>query len=129
MTAEANPGWSGQLWAGIEAIYDAILAHPFLTGLTDGTLAPEAFAHYVAQDVHYLRDYAKALSLVSAKAPSLAATAMFARHSAEVYDVELALHRELLPALGLEPAGLDAVPVAPTTRAYTSYLIEEDAEI
>ncbi len=123
MTAEANPGWSGQLWAGIEAIYDAILAHPFLTGLTDGTLAPEAFAHYVAQDVHYLRDYAKALSLVSATAPSLAATAMFARHSAEVYDVELALHRELLPALGLDPAGLDAVPVAPTTRAYTSYLI------
>ena len=123
MTTQSLPGWSGELWAGIESIYSAILTHPFVTGLTDGTLAPEAFTHYAAQDVHYLRDYAKALSLVAAKAPTPAATAMFARHAAEVHDVELALHRELLPALGLDPADLDAVPVAPTTRAYTSYLL------
>jgi thiaminase/transcriptional activator TenA len=115
--------WSAQLWSEIEPIFDAILAHPFLTGLTDGSLDGDVFAHYVAQDVHYLRDYARALSIVSAKAPTMADTAMFARHAAEVFDVEMSLHNSLLPELGLDPAAIDATPVTPTTRAYTSYLI------
>ncbi|MCV7192665.1 thiaminase II [Mycolicibacterium brumae] len=120
---QPSGSWSARLWSDVEQIYAEILTHPFITGLTDGTLDPAVFAEYVAQDVHYLREYARALSLVSAKAPTLAATAMFARHSAEVYDVELSLHRELLPQLGLDPADLDRVPVSPTTRAYTSYLL------
>ena len=123
VSTSSSPAWSARLWADIEPIYAAILAHPFITGLTDGSLDPDVFAGYVAQDVHYLRDYARALALVSAKAPGLAATAMFARHAAEVHDVELALHAELLPQLGLDGTELDAIPVAPTTRAYTSYLL------
>jgi thiaminase (transcriptional activator TenA) len=115
--------WSTRLWTDIESIFAAILAHPFLTGLTDGSLDEDAFAQYVAQDVHYLRDYARALAIVGAKAPSLAETAMFARHAAEVFDVELALHSVLLPQLGLDPTQLSAIPPAPTTQAYTSYLL------
>lgn len=120
---ESTQRWSLRLWNEIESVYSAILAHPFTSGLTDGTLDPEVFAHYVAQDVHYLRDYARALAVVGAKAPTLADTAMFARHAADVFEVELSLHEVLLPALGLDPAGLARVPVAPTTRAYTSYLL------
>lgn len=115
--------WSQNLWSDIEPIFDATLAHPFVTGLTDGSLDPEVFAYYVAQDVYYLRDYARALAVVGAKAPTLAETAVFTRHAADVFDVELALHDTLLPELGLDPARLADVPVAPTTRAYTSYLL------
>ncbi|EUA35768.1 TENA/THI-4/PQQC family protein [Mycobacterium xenopi 3993] len=46
---------------------------------------------------------------------------MFARHAAGIVDVELALHASLLSELGI--ANSDAVPAAPTTRAYTSYLL------
>ncbi|MBU8813232.1 thiaminase II [Mycolicibacterium goodii] len=115
--------FSARLWQQIESVYADILAHPFLTGLTDGTLEEKTFAHYVAQDVHYLRDYARALSIVAAKAPTLADTAMFARHAADVFDVELGLHGELLPELGLDVAALEAEPISPTTQAYTSYLL------
>ncbi len=115
--------WSRRLWADIESTFAAILAHPFLTGLTDGGLDEAAFAQYVAQDVHYLRDYARALAIVGAKAPTLEGTAMFARHAAEVFDVELALHSTLLPELGLDPGQLSAMPPTPTTQAYTSYLL------
>jgi thiaminase/transcriptional activator TenA len=73
--------------------------------------------------VHYLRDYARALAIVGAKAPTLEGTAMFARHAAEVFDVELALHSTLLPELGLDPSQLSAMPPTPTTQAYTSYLL------
>jgi thiaminase (transcriptional activator TenA) len=115
--------WSTRLWADIETTFDKILAHPFLTGLSDGSLDEAAFAQYVAQDVHYLRDYARALAIVGAKAPTLEGTAMFARHAAEVFDVELALHSTLLPELGLDPGQLSAMPPTPTTQAYTSYLL------
>jgi len=115
--------WSMALWTGIAPIFDAIIAHPFVAGLSDGTLAADAFAGYVAQDVHYLRTYSRALAVVAAKAPTLADTAMFARHAAEVFDVELSLHGELLPALGLSINAVDAAPVSPTTQAYNSYLL------
>ncbi|WP_349268879.1 aminopyrimidine aminohydrolase [Mycolicibacterium parafortuitum] len=119
-----EPGsWTSRLWTDIAAIFDATLAHPFLTGLCDGSLPRDVFAEYVAQDVHYLRTYSRALAVVAAKAPTLADTAMFARHAAEVFDVELSLHAELLPALGLSAESVNAVPVSPTTQAYTSYLL------
>ena len=37
--------------------------------------------------------------------------------------MEQALHATLLPDLGVDPATVAATPVAPTTRAYTSYLL------
>ena len=56
------------LWADVEDVYAAILAHPFLTGLADGTLPRESFRHYIVQDAHYLRGYARALAVCAAKA-------------------------------------------------------------
>ena len=123
MHAPTEQTWSDRLWREIEPTFAAILAHPFVTGLTDGSLDERAFAQYVAQDVHYLRDYARALAIVGAKAPTLADTATFARHAAEVFDVELQLHDSLLPQLGLDADLLARSPVLPTTRAYTSYLV------
>ncbi|MDT4912800.1 MAG: hypothetical protein QOC66_1928, partial [Pseudonocardiales bacterium] len=61
--------WTSRLWSAAEPIYAAILEHPFLTGLTDGSLPPAAFAYFLGQDAHYLRDYARALAVVGAKAP------------------------------------------------------------
>nr|WP_319455820.1 MULTISPECIES: thiaminase II [unclassified Mycobacterium] len=115
--------WSLRLWQEIEPTFDAILAHPFISGLTDGTLDQKVFGHYVAQDVHFLGDYARALAVIATKAPTLADTAMFARHSADVFDVEFTLHETLLPALGMQLEAVAEVPVAPTTLAYTSYLL------
>jgi thiaminase (transcriptional activator TenA) len=114
---------TAELWAGITSIYEAILEHPFVTGLTDGTLPEAAFSCYVVQDALYLRDYAKTLAVVAAKAPGTAGTEMFARHAAEIITVERTLHDSLLADLGLDPAEADAAEPAPTTLAYTSYLL------
>ncbi|HEX4060625.1 MAG TPA: TenA family protein [Streptosporangiaceae bacterium] len=127
-----SDGFTGQLWQSIEGIYAAILAHPFLTGLTDGTLPPSAFAFYVRQDALYLRKYAEALALVSSRAPDEAGREMFARHAAGAIAVEQTLHGSLLAELGIDPAEVavgrlsgqtsTATEPAPTTLAYTSYL-------
>jgi thiaminase/transcriptional activator TenA len=114
-------GWTARLWAEVAGIYEAILQHPFLIGLADGSLDPDAFAHYLIQDGYYLHDFARALTVVGSKAPSPAGVGILARHAAGIVDVELALHASLLTQLGI--ANTDALPVAPTTRAYTSYLL------
>ena len=57
------------LWSDVEDIYAAILAHPFLSGLADGTLPRESFRHYIVQDAHYLRGYARALRAVRGAGP------------------------------------------------------------
>jgi thiaminase/transcriptional activator TenA len=111
------------LWADVESIYAAILAHPFVTGLIDGSLPRAAFRHYIVQDSHYLRGYAKALAACAAKAPNEDATVMFAEHAAGAIAAERELHAALLEDMGTTTTAGAAEPVAPTTRAYVSYLI------
>ncbi len=94
-------GWTGRLWAEAAATYAAILDHPFLAGLTDGSLDPALFVHYVVQDAHYLRDFARTLTVVGSKAPTDAGVGMFARHAASTAEVELTLHKSLLTEMGI----------------------------
>jgi thiaminase (transcriptional activator TenA) len=115
--------FTSELWEGIGDIYSAILVHPFLTGLTDGSLPHRTFAFYVVQDALYLGQYAQALAAVASRAPDNAGTEMFARHAAAAVAVERALHGSLLADLGIDPASVDAAEPAPTTLAYTSYLL------
>ena len=56
-------GFTNELWRSITSIYNEILTHPFLRGLTEGTLTEERFRFYILQDAFYLREYARALSL------------------------------------------------------------------
>jgi thiaminase (transcriptional activator TenA) len=112
-----------ELWRGTTDIYGAILAHPFLAGLTDGSLEQDAFAFYVVQDALYLRGYAQALAEVATRAPDTAGIEMFARHAADVIAVERTLHDSLLADLGIDPVSAVIAEPAPTTLAYTSYLL------
>jgi thiaminase (transcriptional activator TenA) len=117
-----SPRPRDRLWADVAHIYDAILRHPFVTGLADGSLPHDAFRHYIVQDAHYLRGYARALALCAAKAAEPRDTVMFAAHAGGAIAAEQDLHAALLADLGLTPQEAAAAPVAPTTRAYVSYL-------
>lgn len=118
---------SDELWRGITDIYGAILAHPFLAGLTDGSLPQDSFVFYVLQDALYLRQYARALANVASKATDTTGTEMFARHAAGIVAVEMSLHESLLADLDIDPAAVDAAEEAPTTLAYNSYLLAATA--
>ncbi len=111
------------LWSDVEDVYAAILAHPFLTGLADGSLPHESFRHYIVQDAHYLRGYARALAVCAAKAPDESDTMMFAEHAAQAIAAERDLHAALMTELGSSPEEAALEPVAPTTQAYVSYLL------
>jgi thiaminase/transcriptional activator TenA len=114
---------SAELWAGIEDIWAAILDHPFMHGLTEGTLDRASFRFYVVQDALYLVDYARALALCAARAPDTDGILLFSKNAASAIEVERALHAEFFGEFGLSLDEVRATPPAPTNRAYTSYLL------
>jgi thiaminase/transcriptional activator TenA len=116
-------GTTDELWSEIEHIYGAILAHPFIAGLTDGSLPRPAFRHFIVQDAYYLRGYARSLAICAAKAPTAADTVMFAQHAAGAVAAEQDLHAALMGEMGSSAELAAAEPIAPTTLAYTSYLL------
>lgn len=115
--------FTAELWASISPIFRAILEHPFIQGLTDGSLAEEAFKFYVVQDALYLKDFARSLAVASAKSPQDSWCEMFADHAKTALVVERALHEGFFKDWGLSPEQVEQTPMAPTNLAYTSYLL------
>ena len=53
LTTAPAQGFTANLWDAASPIFAAILEHPFLRGLTDGSLPEEKFQFYVQQDSLY----------------------------------------------------------------------------
>lgn len=123
LTPPVAAALTDRLWDGIAPTFEKILAHPFLTGLTDGTLPEETFQFYVLQDALYLREYARCLALAAVKAPTAQGCEMFAAHAQSALSVERALHEAYFAGWGLAPEEVAAVGPTPTTVLYTSYLL------
>ncbi len=69
MLQSPRKGFTGELWSAAEPIFRNVITHPFLTGLTDGTLDRAAFRFYIVEDSHYLTEFARVLSVAASKAP------------------------------------------------------------
>ncbi len=101
----------------------AILEHPFVRGIGQGDLDVERFKFYVSQDYVYLVDYARVLALGAARAPELEVMSWFAGLLDETLNTEMELHRGYCAQFGIGRDELEATKPAPTTVAYTSYLL------
>jgi thiaminase/transcriptional activator TenA len=108
-------------------IWEAQHAHPFVRGIGDGTLAVDRFAHFVRQDYLFLVEYARMLALGAARAPDLATMRRFAELAQAILGEEMALHRALAHDLGISEVQLEDEPPAPTTQAYTDFLVRTAA--
>lgn len=115
--------FTDHLWSEIAPIFEAILRHPFLVGLTDGHLERDRFMFYVVQDALYLREFARALSVAAAKAPREEWIILLNDHAAGALRVERALHEDFFREMGVSPDAVAETPMAPTNLAYTSYLL------
>jgi thiaminase/transcriptional activator TenA len=111
------------LWVSIEDIYGKILKHPFIRGLTDGSLDEETFRFYVIQDALYLRDFARGLALLAAKSPQDQWLMMFLEHARDTIVVERALHESFFKDWQLSEEDIYSTPLAPNNLLYTSYLL------
>jgi thiaminase/transcriptional activator TenA len=121
--ASSRTGFTGELWAAAEGTYHNILTHPFLTGLTDGSLDRSAFRFYVLEDALYLTEFARALSIIASRAPKDEWIVAFNRDAIGSLEAERELHESYFRDFGLTESELASRPPAPTTLAYTSYLL------
>jgi thiaminase/transcriptional activator TenA len=121
--AAPQTSFTDELWVSIEPIYAAILRHPFIAGLIDGSLPRERFEFYAIQDALYLREFARALAIAGARAPKDDWIIMLSEHAAGALRVERTLHEGFFREFELTAEAVLATPFAPTTRAYTNYLL------
>lgn len=115
--------FTDHLRALAEPVWQAQIEHPFVQGIGDGTLDIGKFMHWVRQDYLYLIEYCRLFGLAAARAPDLATLARFAELLLSTATEEMALHRAYAVEFGISAAELEAEAMAPTTRAYTDFLI------
>jgi len=106
-----------------EPIWHAQLEHPFVRGIGDGTLPLDRFAHWVRQDYRFLVEYCRLFGLAAARAPDLDTLVRFADLLQATARTEMDLHRAFAREFGIGEADLEREPMAPTTRAYTDFLL------
>lgn len=111
-------------WADAASVLQETIDCAFLVGLRDGTLEPEVFAGYLAQDVHYLRAYERHLAALGGGAAGAGAAAaggaaaFWAAAAQGCADEARDLHHRRL-------AGSHAGdPVHPTCAGYLAHLQE-----
>jgi thiaminase/transcriptional activator TenA len=110
---------AARLWAANADLADTALAHPFVTGIADGTLSRELFAGYVAQDAFFLEAFARSYALGVAHSTDRAGLDAFADLLTGVRS-ELRLHGDYAARWGID---LAAVEPLPATLAYTDFLL------
>ncbi|MCS0646620.1 bifunctional hydroxymethylpyrimidine kinase/phosphomethylpyrimidine kinase [Curtobacterium flaccumfaciens] len=107
-------------WADAASVLQETIDCAFLVGLRDGTLEPEVFAGYLAQDVHYLRAYERHLAAlgVGAGAGAGGAAAFWAAAAQGCADEARDLHHRRLAGSHADD------PVHPTCAGYLAHLQE-----
>ncbi|MCU1605045.1 MAG: transcriptional activator, TenA family [Modestobacter sp.] len=110
---------SADLWADNADLTGVALAHPFVTGIGDGTLPRERFAGYVAQDAFFLEAFARAYGLGAAHSTDRSGLDAFADLLAGVRE-ELRLHGSYAARWGIDLARVQPLPA---TLAYTDFLL------
>jgi thiaminase/transcriptional activator TenA len=123
LLVKAQATFTDELWSEIRPVYEKTLEHPFLKGLSDGTLPRSRFEFYLLQDSHYLRAFGQALSVLAAKAPREQWAITLNEHAAGALKAERQLHEQILASYGLSKSRVQKVTVAPSNYAYTTHLL------
>jgi thiaminase/transcriptional activator TenA len=119
----ASTTFTGELWERAKPWYEKSLEHPFLAGLTDGSLPRGRFQFYLVQDTLYLHEFSQALKLLALKSPNAEWRGTLERHATEAIAVERSMHESILSGFGVTKAAMARARMAPVNREYTAHLI------
>ena len=97
--------------------------HPFVRGLSDGTLPIAAFRTYLIQDYLFLIHFARAKALAVFKAESIEAM-RDKTESIRAILAETSLHLRYCAEWGIPEADVRATPESAETVSYTRYVID-----
>ncbi len=116
-----------RLFERVRSIWEGYLKHPFITGISDGSLDVEKFRYYLLQDYLYLIEYVKVYALGVSKARSLDEMRSFARAITGILDSEMDIHKSYMLRLGISDEEVKNAKPALSNSSYTSYMLAEAA--
>ncbi|KAJ7118999.1 Phosphomethylpyrimidine kinase-domain-containing protein, partial [Mycena epipterygia] len=108
---------------GSAAIWKEYVEHDFVQCLGKGTLAEASFVHFIKQDYHYLKYYARAYSLLAAKSATFSLIESATQTIMHILR-EIGTHRAFCAEFGISSAELEATEEASATTAYGCYLMD-----
>src|SRR5260221_2153049 len=111
------------LRGGGKSVWMAAISHPMVRQIGDGTLPHESFRRYFEQNILYLEDYARAIALITGKAPDLAAVGVLTRFLQQIVRTEIPANIAFLARLDGSPSATEASVMLPATYAYTRHLL------
>src|SRR5260370_8561221 len=110
-----------------KSAWAAATSHPMVGKMGDGTLPHESFRRYFEQNILYLEDYARAIALITGKAPDLAAVGVLTRFLQQIVGTEIPANKAFLGRLDGSPSATEASAMLPPTYAYTRHLLSSAA--
>lgn len=122
LPAPAPGGFCELVWKRTEALQQAILDHPFIRELADGSLSRDRFAFYMVQDQRYLTGFSQTLAVASAKASDPDDAIFFAGSAQTALVVEREMHAGYLARFGLAESDIAGIETSLSAQAYVSYL-------
>ncbi len=116
-----------RLYEAARPIWEACHAHPFVTGIGDGTLEVEKFRYFLLQDYLYLFDYARVFAWGVVKACSPELMRFFSANVDAILGGEMKIHRAYMARLGITEEQVFAVRPALPNLSYTNYMLSAAA--
>ena len=114
-------GFSEELMAEAQPIWERIFSHPFLREIKDGTLPLEKFQYYLGQDYLYLEGFGRTVAMTLAKSPD---SALMEELSLRVLTpIERPLHHKLVSEAGLSMEDVKKVQRSPTNTGYVNHML------
>ena len=101
-------------------IVEAIKNHPFNVELSDGSLEKPKFKYYIEQDSLYLKDFARSLAMIAARAPEKFMEQFLSFSGDALVAEQEVVHDFFRKKLDIQESGL----LSPATIAYTSFLLQ-----
>lgn len=98
--------------------------HQFVEELGAGTLDLDKFKFYLLQDYVYLKAYCRAVALLCYRAPDLETMSAMSALLHSTLTFEMETHRNYAAEFGITREELEAAKPAPTTLAYSSYMLD-----
>ncbi len=120
MNIEPKGAFTQNLWHRIEPIFEKMLTCDFIVQLGKGTLSSKSFAHYLSQDVIYLRQDNQALSMLASKTTNSSHHRFFDTLATDGIAMEQILRKEYLTHFKVH----EAVEQSPAFKAYGEYLLQ-----
>lgn len=106
-----------------DEIWESQHAHPFVTGIGNGTLDLDRFRIWLRQDYLYLIDYARLFGAAMLKSPNLELMTSMAQVGHEILHTEMDLHRSYAAGFEITRCQLETERKAPTCQGYTDFLL------